>query len=277
MILRDLLQKYHLRCPVKVLRQFVAKIKNTSYDDILFDNMQEISEPEQYELENLIERYESQEPVSKILNRKYFWNHEFFVNEFVLDPRPETEIIVEQSLLLFEKQQYFSFLDIGTGSGCILLSIASEFPNAKGIGIDYSEAAIEVAKINQQRLNISNVVLENCNWNEFNKNIPQKKFDLIVSNPPYIRSDDIPNLDANVRNFDPHLALDGGSSGLEAYVQLAPLVVEWLKPSGHVLVEIGYGQQNAVRDIFENSGLRCKKIIPDGTGIPRVLKFILNE
>ena len=239
--------------------------------------MQEISESEQYELEDLIKRYEFQEPVSKILNRRYFWNYEFFVNEFVLDPRPETEIIVKQSLLIFEKQQHFSFLDIGTGSGCILLSIASEFPNADGIGIDYSEAAIEVAKTNQRRLNISNVVLENCSWNDFNKNIPQKKFDLIVSNPPYIRSDDIPNLDANVRNFDPHLALDGGSSGLEAYIQLAPLIAKWLKPLGYVLLEIGYGQQDSVRDIFKKAGLKCEKIVPDGAGIPRVLKFILDK
>lgn len=268
------MQEYHFRCPVKVLRQFVAKVKNASYSDVLFDNMLEISESEQYELEDLIKRYELQEPISKILNRKYFWNHEFFVNEFVLDPRPETEIIVEQSLLLFEKQQHFSFLDIGTGSGCISLSIASEFPNAKGIGIDYSEAAIEVAKINQQRLNISNVTLENCSWNEFNKNIPPKKFDLIVSNPPYIRRDDIPNLDANVRNFDPHLALDGGSSGLEAYMQLAPLIAEWLKPSGYVLLEIGYGQQNDVRNIFENAGLHCEKTILDGAGISRIICFM---
>lgn len=269
----EVIEKYTSRCSVKVLRKFIAKIKNLSYSEVMFHiDKINFQENEILKVLEMIKRYESQEPISKILNEKEFWTSKFFVNQHVLDPRPETEIIIEQSLKLFDKNQKFDFLDIGTGSGCILLSLAKEFPNAHGIGIDLSEEAVEVANINKKNLHITNVDILLSDWNKFS---PKNKFDLIVSNPPYIMSEEIQNLDVNVKNFDPILALDGGGSGLLAYEQLSQLIKSWLKPIGHLLLEIGINQSETVKEIFENEGFQLKNIYYDLHGIPRVMRLFL--
>lgn len=265
------LKKYSRCCPSKILRLFVAKIKNISADEIMF-RMDELSfsSDEITQLENFISRYESYEPVSKILNKREFWNSVFFVNKNVLDPRPETEIIIERTLKLFDKNQSFDFLDIGTGSGCILLSIAKEFSKSFGVGIDISEKAIEVAVRNKSDLQVENVEIKNVGWENFD---PRKKFDLIVSNPPYIKSEDISNLDDNVKNFDPHIALDGGKTGLNAYKQLSNLIKNWIKPQGKVLLEVGFDQHDDVKKIFELKGFSLSNSYLDFQKIPRILEF----
>lgn len=262
---------YGCRCPPKILRLFIAKVKNISAIDVISHAKElKFSSAEVAQLENLISRYESHEPVSKILNRREFWNSEFFVNADVLDPRPETEIIIERTLEIFAKNQEFNFLDIGTGSGCILLSIAKEFPKSRGIGIDISEKAIAVALKNKSDLRVRNAEVRNVGWNDFR---PQQKFDLIVSNPPYIKSADILDLEDNVKNFDPHLALNGGKNGLEAYEQLSDLIKNWLKPNGKILLEIGFDQHDAVKNIFESKGFSFANALLDFQKIRRVLEF----
>ncbi len=259
------------RCPAKILRLFIAKVKNISAIDVISRAKElKFSFAEITQLENLISRYESHEPVSKILNKRGFWNSEFFVNEDVLDPRPETEIIIERTLEVFSKNQEFNFLDIGTGSGCILLSIAKEFPKSRGIGIDISEKAVAVALKNKSDLRVQNAEIKNVGWSDF---CPQQKFDLIVSNPPYIKSADILDLDDNVKNFDPHLSLDGGKNGLEAYEQLSDLIKNWLKPNGKILLEIGFDQHDAVKNIFESKGYYLANSHLDFQKIRRVLEF----
>ena len=261
------------RCPSKILRLFVARVKNISVNEaILSIDRLQFSPAEIAQLEDFVSRYESCEPVSKILNRREFWNSEFFVNEDVLDPRPETEIIVERSLKIFAKDQEFDFLDIGTGSGCILLSIAKECPKSCGIGIDISKKAVSVALKNKSNLHLENVEIKNISWNDFR---PQKKFDLIVSNPPYIKTSDILDLDDNVKNFDPHLALDGGQDGLDAYKQLSDLTKIWLKPSGKILLEVGFDQHDAVKNIFEKKGFSLANSHLDLQNIRRVLEFTM--
>jgi len=263
---------YEKRCSAKILRLFIAKIKNLSVNEVIFrmDDF-EFSAAEIEQLENFVSRYESHEPVSKILNKREFWNSEFFVDEDVLDPRPETEIIIEQTLKIFEKNQAFDFLDIGTGSGCILLSIAKEFSKSHGIGIDISEKAVAVAEKNKSDLHVENVEIKNISWNDF---CPHKKFDLIVSNPPYIKTADISDLDDNVKKFDPHLALDGGENGLEAYEQLSDLVKDWIKSGGRILLEIGFDQHDDVKNIFESKGFCFVEAHLDYQKIRRVLEFI---
>ena len=264
-------ENYSRRCPMKILRLFVARIKSISANDVMFDmDKLRFSREEIARLEDFISRYESHEPVSKILNKREFWNSEFFVNADVLDPRPETEIIVERTLKLFGKDQHFDFLDIGTGSGCILLSIAKEFPKSCGVGIDLSEKAVIVARKNKSGLNVKNVEIQNVSWNDFR---PQKKFDLIVSNPPYIKTADILNLDDNVKNFDPHLALDGGRDGLDAYKQLSGLMKNWIKPRGKILLEIGFDQHDSVKNIFESKGFFLENTYLDLQQICRVFEF----
>ena len=266
---------YAKRCPMKVLRLFIAKIKNLSGSEIVLHiNDFEFSTHEVEQLENFVSRYESHEPVSKILNKREFWDSEFFVNEDVLDPRPETEIIIEQTLKLFEKNKSFDFIDIGTGSGCILLSIAKEFPKSRGIGIDISEKAVAVALKNKSDLRVENVEIKKVGWNDF---YPQKKFDLIVSNPPYIKTAEIFDLDDSVKNFDPYIALDGGKSGLKAYEDLSVLMRNWLKPNGKILLEIGFDQHDDVKNIFESKGYFLKNSYLDLQKIRRVLEFSLNS
>ena len=268
------LEKFAENYPVKVLSLFVAKVKNIPEEKARFDlgNLK-FSKHELDHLLSLLSRYDAHEPISKILNRRAFWESEFFINEDVLDPRPETEIIIEQTLKLFEKHETFHFLDIGTGSGCILLSIAQEFRKSHGIGIDISEKAIAVAQKNAKNLHVENVEIKNVDWNYFD---PKNKFDLIVSNPPYIKTADISNLDDNVKNFDPHVALDGGKSGLEAYEQLSNLIKRWIKPNGKILLEIGFDQHDDVKNIFESKGYIFVNSHLDLQKIRRVLEFILD-
>ena len=267
----EFIQKYVVRCPAKILRKFIGKIKNISYSEVMFHTDEiNLSEKEISQLSEMINRYESREPISKILNEREFWKSKFFVDQHVLDPRPETEMILERSLELFDKNQKFDFLDIGTGSGCVLLSLAKEFPYSHGIGIDISPEAVRVAKSNKENLKITNADIQLSDWNEFHS---EKQFDLIVSNPPYIKSGDIQNLDENVKNFDPILALDGGSSGLLAYEQLSSVIKTLLKPEGILLLEIGIDQHDSIKEIFETKGFHLKNTLRDLQGIPRIEEF----
>ncbi len=265
------LQKIARKYPTNVLSLFVAKVKGISAEKARFEfgNLK-FSEEELSHLLSLFLRYDNHEPVSKILNKREFWTSEFFVNEDVLDPRPETEIIVKQTLKLFKSNQSFDFLDIGTGSGCILLSIAKEFPKSHGIGIDISKKAVAIALKNKSDLQIENVEIKNISWNDFQS---QKKFDLIVSNPPYIKTADISNLDDNVKNFDPLIALDGGENGLKAYEQLSDLIKNWIKPDGKIMLEVGFDQYDDVKKIFELKGFSLENSYLDFQNIRRIIEF----
>ena len=269
------LNKFAADYPVRVLSSFVAKVKGIPEEKARFelDNLR-LSRHELAHFLSLLFRYDDHEPISKILNKRAFWESDFFINEDVLDPRPETEIIIEKTLELFEKHESFRFLDIGTGSGCILLSIAKEFRRSYGIGIDVSEKAIAVARKNKKNLHVENVEIKNVDWNYFE---PKKKFDLIVSNPPYIKTDDIFNLDDSVKKFDPHIALDGGKNGLEAYEQLSDLIKDWLNPDGKILLEIGYNQYDDVKNLFKSKGYSLVNSHKDFQKIRRVLEFSVTN
>lgn len=265
------LERFAANYPVKVLSLFVAKVKGIPEEKARLELEDlKLSKHELEHLLSLLFRYDNHEPISKILNRRAFWESEFFVNEDVLDPRPETEIIIEQTLKLFEKYESFRFLDIGTGSGCILLSIAKEFRRSHGVGIDISEKAVAVARKNEKNLHIENVEIKNVDWNYFE---PKKKFDLIVSNPPYIKTADIFKLDDNVKDFDPRIALDGGKNGLEAYEQLSDLIKYWINPNAKILLEIGYDQYSDVKKLFESKGYSLVNSHKDFQKIRRVLEF----
>ena len=260
--------------PVKDIRKLIAKVKNLSYEKVAFDaDSVFLNTEEQEQFQQLLARYRNDEPISKILNSRGFWKYDFFVNEDVLDPRPETELIIETVLTLFNTSEKLNFLDIGTGSGCILLSLLGEFENSAGTGIDISEKAIAVARKNQQQLNTKNANFKNVSWNNF---APSKQFDVIVSNPPYIRTSEIASLDKNVREYDPLLALDGGETGLKPYQEISALATHWLEPNGYIIFEVGYDQAQAVSEILESNGYTSIQTAKDLAGVDRVVYARMN-
>lgn len=199
---------------------------------------------------------QQRQPVSHITGRRAFWKHEFIVTPDVLDPRPETETLVEHALSL----PFSKVLDLGTGSGAILFSLLADRPEAQGVGSDMSPEALDVALRNADALQVvDRVQLVTSDWFD---NI-EGQFDLIVSNPPYIAALEMPDLSPEVRDWEPHLALSDGADGLTAYRAITAQARTHLKSHGHLAVEIGPSQGAAVRDMFTAGGLIDVAILPD--------------
>ena len=214
----------------------------------------------------------TREPVSRILGQKEFWSIALAITPDVLVPRPETETVVEGALdfvvrggLRMEKLR---ILDIGTGSGALLLALLRELPNATGIGTDISTGALKVARENAARCGLE----DRCTFLVCDiASVAEGPFDLLVSNPPYIAHDEITSLAPEVKNYDPTVALDGGDDGLAAYRAIAADAKRLLAPGARMFVELGAGQEAAVRDLFTNVGLTAGTARADLAGIPRVL------
>lgn len=221
-----------------------------------------------------LKRLKKGEPISKIIHKRAFWNSEFFVNEDVLDPRPETELIIETVLHYVATDRNVSILDLGTGSGCIILSLLQEYRGASGVGIDISEKAIHVAEINKCNLKIDKVDFYNTSWNNY---IPENKFDVVVSNPPYIRTNDIQKLDVNVKNYDPIIALDGGVSGLKCYREIISIASNLLNDHGFFVCEVGYDQAKEVADILSRNYFQEINIHKDLCQVARVVSGIFSK
>ncbi len=212
------------------------------------------------------------EPVSRILGHKEFWSLIFQVSPAVLVPRPETETLVEEALDLIARdgarREPLRILDIGTGSGALLLALLSELKAATGVGTDISMDAIAVACGNAERNKLdARARFVCCNLADGLGG----PFDLVVSNPPYIARAEIPTLDAEVREYDPMLALDGGADGLDFYRAIAREAGRLMAPGGHLVVELGLGQEPPVRSLFDTAGLTVAPARPDLAGIPRAL------
>lgn len=218
-----------------------------------------------------LDRFISGVPLSKVINKSNFYGNDFFVNEHVLDPRCDSEILVEAVLEKFDESSKFTILDLGVGSGCLLLSILKERVGGLGVGCDVSAEAIKISKKNAKALALQDRV-------EFFKSdwfsgVTLEKFDLIISNPPYIRTSDIKNLDHTVKDYDPILALDGGDDGLKAYRKIFTEVGNFLKPGAQIFVEIGYGQSDGVTSIARKSSFSLVESRKDMSGVTRVLQF----
>jgi len=217
-----------------------------------------------------LERRIEGEPVSRILGTREFWGLNFKITPDVLDPRPDTETIIEIALKRFKGNPPQNILDLGTGSGCILIALLHEWPDAKGIGVDISEAALEVAGENARANNVhERAGFMKGNWSESIRD----SFDLIVSNPPYIQNQTIANLAKEVKNHDPILALDGGADGLQAYKYIFTEIRPLLKKDGMGLFEIGYDQQKDVVRLVEESNLIVAGVHADLAGQPRVVEI----
>jgi release factor glutamine methyltransferase len=238
--------------PVIDARLLVEAAAEATRADIVADPHRALTDAQKTTFEDYVSRRVRREPVSHILGRKGFWKIMLSVNPHVLTPRPDTEVIVDYALKSFPEQMAFQILDLGVGSGAILLSILAERPAAKGLGIDVSEEALAVARENAANLGLAGqVALLRGDWTS---GLGEAGFDLVVSNPPYIATEVIGSLDPEVRDHEPRLALDGGPDGLDAYRILAPEILRVLKPGGMFAVEIGYDQKSAVEELFKAAG-----------------------
>ena len=216
-------------------------------------------------LQDYVARLEQGEPLSRITGKRWFWRDEFFIAD-ALEPRQDSETLIEAVLQLYpDRGECLRILDIGTGSGCLLLSLLREYGNACGLGVDVSESALATAWKNAQQLGIE----AEFQHYDLYSSLPEEKFDIIVSNPPYIRAGDIAELEDNVKVYDPHLALDGGEDGLDAY----RAIFEHMPPFTHLFLEIGQGQESDIADIAKNKGFALHSSYEDLSGIIRIIVF----
>lgn len=250
-------------------RLLLEAAANATRTDILTDPYRKLSAEQAATLDGYLTRRERREPVARILGRKGFWTLLLNLTPAVLVPRPETEVVVDLVLKRFAEREAFTILDVGVGSGAILLSVLSERPAARGLGTDLSEEALAVAKDNAANLDLNDRAA--FLRTSFADGLGDAGFDVVVSNPPYIRSEEIEALDPEVREHDPRLALDGGADGLDAYRALAPEVLRVLKPGAPFFVEIGWDQKDAVEALFREAGAQEVTTVRDLSDRDRVV------
>ena len=274
MILRDLLtlgqQKLKLanidtaRRDARLLAAAAMEI-NTA--QVTLKALDHVSKQQQDHFESMIEQRRNFKPVSRILGKRQFWNRWFEISPDVLDPRGDSEVLVNLAL----QQKADRILDLGTGSGILALTLLSEWPDALAVGVDICEKALLIAQRNAVQHEVSDrFQAQKSDWFE----AISGQFDLIVSNPPYIGEDEIPHLDPDVRLYDPMIALSPGRDALLAYQNIASDAIGYLKPGGRLLVEIGFRQGEAVRALFASNGLKSIEIIQDLNGLDRVVRAI---
>jgi release factor glutamine methyltransferase len=258
---RRRLEAAGLAGPVIEARLLLEAAAEATRTDIVTDPHRPLTAEQEATLDGYLARREHREPVSHILGRKGFWKIMLGVTPDVLTPRPDTETVVEWVLRDFPEHAAWSVLDLGVGSGAIVLSILAERPAARGLGIDVSEEALAVARENAANLGLAGrLALLRGDWTE---GLGGSSFDLVVSNPPYIASEVIETLEPEVRDHEPRVALEGGPDGLVHYRRLAPEILRVLKPGGRFAVEIGYDQKDAVEALFREAGAADVQTIRD--------------
>jgi release factor glutamine methyltransferase len=237
----------------------LSNLLKQNREKLIINLNQKIPETTILNFKKLIARRANREPLAYILKNKEFWSKDFFVDRNTLIPRPETELLCENIIKIFKNKDPY-ILDIGTGSGCIILSILTELRKARGVGVDISRKAIDVAKKNSSRIDLNKRVKF---LNKSFESINGYKFDVIVSNPPYIKTADIKNLSEDVKRFEPKIALDGGKDGLDVIKKVIYKSRSLLKKSGWLALEIGYGQYYKVSQILKKKNFREVLLVKD--------------
>lgn len=250
---------------IRLLVQHALKIEHAS---LLMNLNRMLDEAEVKLLDSYIARRVNREPVSRITGSRGFWKHEFKITPQTLDPRPDSETLIEAALKRVTPAPA-TILDLGTGTGCLLLSLLGEWVKSTGVGLDISEEAATTASENAASLNLaSRSQFIATDWENYT---PAAPFDLVISNPPYIAVNEIPGLAPEVTEYDPPMALVGGMDGLDCYRSIAALLPRFLKKGGWVLFEIGHTQANDVKSILANAGCVMIDTVPDLAGSDRVI------
>lgn len=235
----------------------------------------ELSENELSIFQSFLNRRASHEPLQYIRGQQEFFGLDFIVTRDVLIPRPETELIVEAAIEILKEKENTQFCEIGTGSGCISVSILHSIKSASAIGGDISEKALEITNLNA----VKNAVATRLDLikSDVFENFKNEKFDLIVSNPPYIPTGDFENLQLEVKNFEPHIALTDGKDGLTIIERIISHAPKFLKPDCYLLMEIGFDQSKQVKEMFDLQIWQAVEFLPDLQGIPRTIKARLKS
>ncbi len=247
-------------------------VKKLSKEAIIFNDNLELTQKEEEQFFNLISRRKNGEPISHLINNREFFGLDFFVNKDVLDPRCDSEILIETIIKNYQQKTELKFLEIGVGSGCLSISLLKNLENSSAIGVDISAPALEIAKKNAEKHGVL-TKFELRKSDLFLAINNSEKFDFIISNPPYIPSKDIENLQIEVKNFEPLLALDGGFDGLEFYRAIAKNSKEFLKENGKIFLEIGINQEKDIEKIFNEFSFKLIDFKKDLAGIIRLLCF----
>ena len=263
--------------PATDARVLLLGLFDLSPTALLVQGDRAISEAEFARVADALERRRQHEPVHRILGQRDFYGLTLALSPDTLEPRPDTEILVDRLLpfvrRVAEAKGNVRILDLGTGTGAILLALLSECPQATGVGVDAAAGALRTAQANAEANGLATrFTAVESDW----FSAVHGRFDIIVSNPPYIRTDVVAGLDREVRDFDPALALDGGPDGLEAYRRIATAASDYIEPDGLIGVEIGYDQRQSVSDLFEREGFRLIEATRDYGGNDRVLVFAVS-
>ena len=252
----------------------LAKIVKKRREELLINLSQKVSLGTIKNFKKLISRRSLKEPIAYILKEKEFWSKNFLVDKNTLIPRPETELMVEKVVNIFKKKTGVCILDIGTGTGCILLSILGELKNSTGIGVDISKKAIKIAIINSIKHKLSHKAKFYC---KSLSEIYDYKFDVVVSNPPYIKKKDIKNLDDDIKKFEPKIALDGGNDGLDVIKKVIYKSRSILKLNGMLAIEIGNEQHKKVSKILRDNNFKTRFLVKDYRDNIRCILSILTN
>jgi release factor glutamine methyltransferase len=255
-----ILSKFNIKNPLLDSEILLSKVIRKDRKHIILNSQEKINQKNLNNFNNLIKRRKKGEPIAYIINSKDFWNDCFYVDSNVLIPRPDTELIIEQVLKIFPKNKQLQLLDIGVGSGCILLSLLKERPNFYGTGIDISKKSINISNYNAKMLQLKNRVKF---YNSDVDNFKIGKYDLIVSNPPYIELLNLKYLERDVINFEPSLALSGGFDGFSKIRKVISKAAYLIKRNGKLILEIGFSQKEKVREILKKNGFYTNKVVKD--------------
>ena len=254
------LMEFNINNPYLDSELLLSKAINQDRKYFIINSKKNLNKEKLNNFYNLVDRRKKGEPVAYIINKKEFWKNEFFVDKNVLIPRPDSELIVEQLLKLTLYKSKLQILDIGTGSGCILLSLLKERPDFYGTGIDISKKSIKISKYNANKLKIKNRVKF---YNSDVDNFKIGKYDLIVSNPPYIEVLNLKYLESDVVNFEPKLALNGGIDGFSKIRKVIDKATVLIKKNGKLVLEIGFNQKNKVVKLLREKGFYINCTLKD--------------